>query len=253
VPVRGPLVRLLWWIGTFGSGVLAVVGGLGLLGPGLVAVGVAGMLAACTAVGIAREVPGHDSRSVLESGGQASARAAGGVRLVGGVAVLAGGLVALLVGAAGITAWLLARAARSRKPARRASAVAPWPMGVEVLPPVSPPEGAATSDPADRAWPPVSMLATPALGREWIRTSAALGGSLTPADRQALVRRRGETLDELERRDPAGFACWLADGPAPGSDPTDYVPGPAGPGGSDGRDRGGLTAPPPSRDCQSDE
>jgi hypothetical protein len=229
VPVRGPLVRLLWWIGTFSAGVLAVVGGLGLLGPGLVAVGVAGMLAACTAVGIARDVPGHDSRSVLECAVQASAWTVGLLLLLAGVAVLAGGLVALLAGAAGVTAWLLARAVRSRKPAdgsARPSAAAPWPTGVEVLLLPAPPlEEAATSDPADRAWPPVSVLATPALGCEWIRTSAVLGGSLTPADRQALVRRREEALDELERRDPAGFACWLADGPAPGSDPADYVQG----------------------------
>jgi len=28
---------------------------------------------------------------------------------------------------------------------------------------------------------------------------------------------------ELERRDPAGFACWLAEGLAGGSDPADFV------------------------------
>jgi hypothetical protein len=69
------------------------------------------------------------------------------------------------------------------------------------------------------------VLTTSGLGREWLRTTAVLGGRLTPADREALVRRREETLDELERRDRVGFARWLADGPAPGSDPAAYVRG----------------------------
>ena len=48
---------------------------------------------------------------------------------------------------------------------------------------------------------------------------------LSPVERQALVRRREETLDELERRDPVGFARWLAEGPVPGADPAMYVHG----------------------------
>jgi hypothetical protein len=48
-----------------------------------------------------------------------------------------------------------------------------------------------------------------------------LAGRLDPAARQALVGRRQETLDELERRDPSGFGRWLAAGPA--ADPADYV------------------------------
>ena len=37
--------------------------------------------------------------------------------------------------------------------------------------------------------------------------------------------RREEALDELERRDPAGFARWLAAGPTLASDPAGYVHG----------------------------
>jgi hypothetical protein len=48
---------------------------------------------------------------------------------------------------------------------------------------------------------------------------------LSPVARQTLVARREETLDELERRDPDGFARWLAAGPAAGSDPADFVRG----------------------------
>jgi hypothetical protein len=53
----------------------------------------------------------------------------------------------------------------------------------------------------------------------------ALSAKLQPAARAAIVRRRQETLDELERRDPDGFARWLAGGPAPGSDPARFVRG----------------------------
>ena len=48
---------------------------------------------------------------------------------------------------------------------------------------------------------------------------------LDAAARAALVARREEALDELERRDPAGFARWLAAGPTLASDPAGYVHG----------------------------
>ncbi|WP_051515593.1 hypothetical protein [Candidatus Blastococcus massiliensis] len=70
--------------------------------------------------------------------------------------------------------------------------------------------------------PPVGGLATDSLGQEWMRTSAALAGRLDPVVRQAVVARRATVLDELERRDPGGFARWLAAGPAPGN-PADHV------------------------------
>ncbi len=50
-------------------------------------------------------------------------------------------------------------------------------------------------------------------------------GWLDAAARRSIVERREATLDELERRDPAGFGRWLAAGPAPGSDPADFVRG----------------------------
>ncbi|OMQ13785.1 hypothetical protein A7K94_0221150, partial [Modestobacter sp. VKM Ac-2676] len=62
-------------------------------------------------------------------------------------------------------------------------------------------------------------------GQEWVRTSAALGQVREPRARQELVRRRQEALDELERRDPAGFARWLAEGATVDSDPAVYVSG----------------------------
>jgi hypothetical protein len=76
-----------------------------------------------------------------------------------------------------------------------------------------------------RLLPPVETLSTAALGAEWLRTTAALAGPLDPTARQSLVGRREEALDELESRDPVGFARWLAAGSTRGSDPADYVRG----------------------------
>jgi hypothetical protein len=224
VPLRGLLARLLRWLGVFCLGALAVLGGLGLAPPGRVAVGVAGLLAACIALGIARDLPRHDRRPALESAVQAAAWTVGGLLVLAGVTALIGGVVAVLAGAAGIGTWLVMRATRGPARPGRPQAPAPWPTaGVEVLLLPVPPETPTPvrGDGTSR----LSALSTPALGREWIRTTAALGGRLSPVERQALVRRREETLDELERRDPAGFARWLAEGPAMGSDPADYVHG----------------------------
>jgi hypothetical protein len=217
MPVRGPLVRLLRWTGALGAGVLAVVGGLGLRGPGLVAVGVAALVVGCTAVGIVRDSPGPDRRAVIEAGVQASAWTVGLLLVIAGAAALAGGLVALLVATVAALTWLGTRVARARR--GTASAARSTPVEVLRRPDA---EGAAASGRRVGA-SPVPLLPTPALGREWIRTTAALAGRLTPSDREALVRRREEVLDELERRDQEGFARWLADGPAPGSDPAAYV------------------------------
>jgi hypothetical protein len=223
VPVRGPFLRLLWGIGVVGAGGLALIGGFALRGPGLVGVAVAAVLVACAVVGLVREAPVQDHRSLARSAVQASAWTAGVLVMLAGVAALAGGLVAILAGAVGLSAWLAVRVAGSRK--RLTQPGGPAPTGRQVpTRPVRPP-GRPSSAPAHHAAAPVSVLTTSAIGQEWLRTSAALGGRLRPADRVALVQRREETLDELERRDPAGFACWLADGPAPGSDPAAYIRG----------------------------
>jgi hypothetical protein len=227
VPVRAPLARLLRWLGILCAGTLVVLGGLGLQPAGRVAVGVAGLLAGCIAVGITRDLPRPDRRPVLESALQAAAWTVGGLLALAGMAVLTGGVVAVLAGVLGVGTWLVVRAAAGspRRPGRTAGA-APWPTAgadVRLLPVPPPDEPQPSARPAGSA--PLSALSTPALGREWIRTTAALGGRLSPVERQALVRRRAETLDELERRDPAGFARWLAEGPALGTDPADYVHG----------------------------
>ena len=216
MPVRG-LLSLLRGLGVLCIGALAVVGGLGLVPAGLIAVAVAGLLAACIAVSVNWDVPRRDRRSVLEPAVHAAAWTVAGLLALSGVVTVGGTAAAVLAALAGMAAvgtWLVVRA--------RGTA-APWPTtGVDVLLLPVPPE--APSGPGGRT-PELSALSTPELGREWLRTTAALGGRLSPHERQALVRRREETLDELERRDPAGFARWLAHGPALDTDPAGYVQG----------------------------
>jgi hypothetical protein len=229
VPVRGPLARVLLWSGAVGAGGLAVVGGLSLRASGLVAVGLAGMLAACAAAGIARESSRPDRRSTIEAAVQAAGCAVGGLLALAGIATLAGAVVAVLVGGVALAGWLVRLVLRDRSSGQRAAAPSVPPAtgepvaGLPARPPdrpdrtVFPPSGGLPA--------PVWTLTTHALGQEWLSTTAALAGRLEPTARQSLVGRRAETLDELERRDPDGFARWLAVGLARGSDPSDYVRG----------------------------
>jgi hypothetical protein len=223
VHTRGPLRRSLLAIGLLVAGIVLIIGGLALRGPGLVAVFVIGGVAAALAAGAVRESGQRDGRrSVVEVAGQAAACTIGGVLLIAGISALAGGVVAALVAGATIIAG--AAVGGRRMIARSAGVAGPAGSAIEgSAAPASPPRPPA----AARALPPVSGLPTWALGREWVRTTNALAGRLQPAAREAVVRRRQETLDELERRDPLGFARWLAAGPVPGSDPAQYVRGDA--------------------------
>jgi hypothetical protein len=230
VPVRRPLARILLWSGAIGGGALGVIGGLSLRGPGLVAVGLAATLAACTAAGIARESSRHDRRTTIESAVQASAWTVGALLVLSGIAALAGGGVAALVVGAALAGWLVRSALRIRPGGTAATArpVSSSPGGAGVLfLPVPPPEIPGFSTGARSAGMPVPVwtLPTPALGQDWLDTTAALAGPLSPSERESLVHRREQVLDELERRDPEGFAQWLAVGPNRGSDPADYVRG----------------------------
>jgi hypothetical protein len=223
VPIRAPLPRVLMWALGLPLGLVAVAGGLALRGPEIVAVGVAGILAGCMAAGITRETPSPvRRRSTLEAAASVGAATVGVLLVIAGITALAGGAVAFLTIVGAVVAVLVVRAARGRHPA------APSP-GDRTTPPPNPGavrparlQGAAE---LSSLLPPVGVLTTSELGQEWLRTSAALAGRLDPAARQSLVARREEALDELERRDPAGFDRWLAAGPTLSSDPAGYVRG----------------------------
>jgi len=215
VPVRGPLARLLLWSGVLAAGALGVVGGLSLRGSGLVAVGLAATLAACTAAGIARESTRNNRRATIEAAVHGAAWTVGVLLVLSGIAALAGGGVAALVVGAALAAWLVRAALRAR------------PVG-PVVPPLPLPSGSLpeTTDPGESGLLlPIWTSSTPALGQEWLSSTLALAGRLAPSARESLVSRRVEVLDELERRDPDGFARWLATGSTTGSDPAEYVRG----------------------------
>jgi len=153
--------------------------------------------------------------------------AGGAVLVVAGIATIGGGTAAGFAVAVGLVAGLVVRgrglqaAARTRtttgRPRNIRSAAMAWPVASE-REPVLPPD-------VHRLLRPVRELTTEALGDEWLHTTAALAGPLDPAARESLVARRLEALDELERRDPDGFAQWLMTGSTRGGDPADFVRG----------------------------
>jgi hypothetical protein len=176
-------------------------------GSGLVAVALTAVVTACLGAGIARDGNSpHPRQAAVDAAWRTAVGTVAVLLLVSGCAVLAGGAItALLIGCAiggVLVRWALA-AARGGRPVG----------GATVLPLTG----------TDDGW--VRRLSVEALGREWLRTSAALAQVRTPVARQALAERRREALDELERRDPAGFARWLAEGATVDSDPARYVSG----------------------------
>jgi len=220
VSIRRPVARVLLGGAALSAGALAVVGGLALGGPGLIGVGLGGALAGCTAAGIAREAPNRSRGSALEAAVWASGCTTGFVLVVAGLSTVAGGAVAAVVVLAtlGLVALRWGRIQQARTASHRGG---PAPV---VRLPVTPSTDSPHPLPSgDSRMLPVGALSTRALGEEWLRTTAALSGRLSQAARASLVGRREEVLDELERRDPDGFARWLFAGAA--SDPADFVRG----------------------------
>jgi hypothetical protein len=221
---RRPLSLVLLGGASLGAGALAVIGAFAVHGPGLVGVGLAATLAGCTAAGITREQPAHSRGSAVEAAVWAAAWTAGVILVVAGVSTVAGGAVAALAVVAAVLAvvalwWARGRRRSSTQPGdpERTTSGEVLRLPVNSRPDRSPAGGGR--------FLPVGTLTTRALGDEWLRTTAALTGRLTPSVRTALVTRREEVLDELERRDPDGFERWLAAGPVRGSDPADFVRG----------------------------
>jgi hypothetical protein len=217
VNTRRPLVRALIGLGLMCGAVIALASSIVLHGAALVVVLLAAAIAAFAAYA-ARE---DAHAAAVDAAWKAAAATASAIVLVTGVGVLAGRTVAVLVsGFAVVTAvavWLLTTS-RARPRGARASGAASVPDDAEPAPLLAP------------AWksqwhPPVCLLPTSALGSEWLLTRSALTRPVELAARQEIIRRRQETLDELERRDPAGFARWLAAGAATDSDPATFVRG----------------------------
>lgn len=197
----GPLSRLLVGLAAVVGSGLAVVGGLALRPAGLVAVGLAAAVAGCLAAAVTREGR-TGQRAVVDAAWKAGGSTVGVLLVLAGASVLGGPVLTLLLIGSVATAWTLRRLVGSRGSVDR-GAVDRGAVGRPALP-----------------LPPVTALSTGDLGREWVRTTAALSGPLDARTREAIVVRRQQTLDEFERRDPDGFARWLSGLPLAGGDPT---------------------------------
>jgi hypothetical protein len=216
VTARGPVARILIGLGLLCGLVLALLSSVVLHGASLLfVVAVAGLVAWAAS----RTV--DDRRAARAAAWQAAGSTVALSMLVAGAVVLGGAAAGVLVSglalAAGGAVWLrhvrrarlAGRAGRDRPPARDDAPPAPAPVSLA---------GWLDGSPS-----PVSLMPFPTLGSEWVRTTAALASRLEPAARFAVVRRRHEVLDELERRDPAGFASWLAAGTAMNGDPAGFL------------------------------
>ncbi|MGR7025201.1 hypothetical protein [Geodermatophilus sp. URMC 62] len=223
---RGLPARLLLGLAVLAGTGVAGVGGLALRPAGLLAVGLASVVTACLAAGVARESTGEGTLAPLEAAWRAGAATIGVLLFLSGTAALGGPALTASAGAllvvAGSAVWLVRAGRRTgRRPGSAPVGFAP--ASSSEAPRTVTGERPGESRARVLALPPVTTMSTVALGREWLGTTAALAGRLDPASRQAVVRRRQETLDELERRDPEGFGRWLAEGPLPGSDPADWL------------------------------
>ena len=77
---------------------------------------------------------------------------------------------------------------------------------------------------------PVGLPATQALPstdeqlcNDWCASYRAMEATYSGRKFTRLVEDRGGYLDELERRNPAGFTAWLASGPTPAENPLPYL------------------------------
>jgi hypothetical protein len=207
VLVRTLLVRSALALLVLVGSPLAAVGGVSLGASGLVAVTLAAVVAGCVGAGIARDGDSPQPRqAALDVAWRTAVGTVGVLLVLSGCAVLAGGAVTAVLAGCGLGAVLVGWALRTARGDRQST-------GTTVVPLT----GARSA--------PVRTLSVETLGQEWLRTSAALARTRAAAARQALVDRRRDALDELERRDPAGFARWLAEGATVDSDPTRYVSG----------------------------
>ena len=218
------------------AAVLAVVGALALDGSAVFGLGVGTALVGAAWAGAAWEESGAGELALVV-GARAAARTAGGLLVVCGAAVLVGTAATLLVGALLATAAVVLRRPDPNRAAPTGAPLPDEPEGPVVLSSLHPPAptfriGSAGS--ARTVSPPVRILSSRSLGEEWLRTTALLDAAPEPLTREAIAGRRASVLDELERRDPEGFARWLAHGADRGSNPAEFLREAPGAGGGTG-------------------
>lgn len=168
----------------------------------------------------ARADPRHELQALV-----VAALVTGGGFGVTGLAALDGDLAVLLVALFAVASPPAVAGCGSalrrltRRPRRTARTV-PSPET-----PATPTAGAVERVTEDRL---ASTLTDPELCAAWPASSDALDRAREHQDtvQQArLVALRQSYLDELERRDPEGFRCWLATSADPTSDPSTFLAG----------------------------
>ena len=147
-------------------------------------------------------------------------RAVGVVVVVVWLDVVAGPLAATLVTAVAVAADAMWTWRGGRSPGGRR--LLGWPnepvSSDAVQPHEAPSRSCAEPEPVGLA-----AMTTDEICRRWQRSYWALRDVASIRRRGAIVVLRGDLLDELERRDPAGFAQWLRTEPRPVSDPGRYL------------------------------
>jgi uncharacterized membrane protein YphA (DoxX/SURF4 family) len=215
VTSRGTIARALAGLGLVCASFLALASSIVLHGAGVLVV----LLTAGAAASVGYMAQHQGRAAAVERASKAAAATVAVIVLVTGVVVLAGGVVAALISAIAVgiggALWIL-----KHRPAWRDGARA---RGATPVTEAGNPAPVLASSSLGPLQPPVSLLGTADLGLEWLRTTSALASAVESAARQQIIERRQETLDELERRDPAGFARWLAAGAAGDSDPATFV------------------------------
>ena len=195
MPARRGVVRALTVLAMVGGALVALAGSIVLNGLASVFVAVIAGL-----VGLAAFSAWEGDRAAAVAVAVwAAAGTAAVVLVVAGVVVLGGRAAAVVVcmlAVVGVAAVVAARLLR-----RRAGSAGGGKRLLDEF------QDAPTSGAFRVAGSPlpVSLLPTPALVREWRRTTVAVRGRLDAPALHALVERRGEILDELRRRDPDAF------------------------------------------------
>src|SRR3954451_15298089 len=92
VPTRALFARLLLGAGVLCAAALALVGGVVLRAPGVIAVVLAGAVSACLAAGLARETTGPTRTPPLDAAAQAAGCTIGALLALAGTAAVAGGI-----------------------------------------------------------------------------------------------------------------------------------------------------------------
>lgn len=208
------------WMSRLGWVVAAVIG-LPVTAVGALAIppsGIASTVIVAALVGNLARIPacGQDENAGSSTGRGvlAGATTAGGVLFVAGLVALLGAGAAVVLAVLGAATSLLYWHWRSLTGSASRQDIA------------TPPDIAEQSAIAAATTPgqdSIRQMSTQELCLAWRKSFSQLQHAPVGPAREHIVNMRSSYLDEIERRDPDGFARWLHTGARAGSDPSRYV------------------------------